>query len=373
MESSESQEVKYCVTAVIDLLGFSKHLEIGRNDLRTNIGREAVNRLQTLEKALQLMDAERVTCRKEYPKKFYRTRINDAIILSLDLPNFLTPSVGEFVKRGFSALEMIKHFDVEAIDSDEVFDQVYGARISQDTTDLIKFVGLVARLHAFINSQEDRAFLPGAKTIIATGYRRPFFTNKREDFLSANFSFSNAYEADKHLHGPNMYLDNNIAQLLYSNRFARNLLRFACYVRRSELFDPFGDYDDVLSLSGQTVVKLQPIEMALFRVSFSFRELDPAPLAYLQVIGRLSKYLDGKEETQAKNLWLGIFEAIQNGPTADGESGRSWLRTVKADIQEDISLFSRIVEEGDSAIFKLQREKNLTITTRIETLPKILE
>src|ERR1700692_4149361 len=106
MESTEGQEINYCVTAVTDLLGFSSHLEIGRNDLRTNIGREALNRLETLETSLKLMNAERESSAKEYPASFYQTRINDAIILSLDLPNFLTPSVGESAKRGYSQADL---------------------------------------------------------------------------------------------------------------------------------------------------------------------------------------------------------------------------------------------------------------------------
>lgn len=35
---NEDEEVRYCVTAVLDLLGFSGHLEIAGNDLRTSIG-----------------------------------------------------------------------------------------------------------------------------------------------------------------------------------------------------------------------------------------------------------------------------------------------------------------------------------------------
>jgi hypothetical protein len=54
--SGNNPQVKYCVTAVIDLLGFSSHLETGGNDLRTNIGQEAIKRLQILEDALRLMN-----------------------------------------------------------------------------------------------------------------------------------------------------------------------------------------------------------------------------------------------------------------------------------------------------------------------------
>lgn len=113
--SGKDPQVKYCVTAVLDLLGFSSHLEIGGNDLRTNIGKEAINRLQILEDALRLMDDERSLCTDEYPKVFYHTRINDAIILTLDLPSFFTPSVGEAIKRGISVNELEEFFDMDLI------------------------------------------------------------------------------------------------------------------------------------------------------------------------------------------------------------------------------------------------------------------
>jgi hypothetical protein len=200
------QQVKYCVTAVIDLLGFSSHLEIGGNDLRTNIGQEAVKRLQILEDALRLMNDETSVCQDEYPKEFYHTRINDALILTLDLPNFFTPSVCEEIKRGISPNEIEQFFDIDSIGIGEEFEQVYEARRLQEIADLVRFVGLIARVHHYVNRKENSAFFSGAKTVVATGYRRTFLVNGTEDFLAANFAFSNAYLAEKELHGPSQVI-----------------------------------------------------------------------------------------------------------------------------------------------------------------------
>lgn len=226
--SGNDPQVKYCVTAVIDLLGFSSHLEIGGNDLRTNIGQEAIKRLQILEDALRLMNDEKSLCKDEYPKEFYATRINDALILTLDLPSFLTPSIGESIKRGISANEIDQFFDLDSLGSEEEFEQVYIARLSQEVTDLIRFVGLIARLHHYVNRKENSAFFPGAKTVVATGYRRTFLVNGKEDFLAANFSFSNAYLAEKQLHGAKLFLDNNIAELSCATH-SRGIF---CFLRR---------------------------------------------------------------------------------------------------------------------------------------------
>jgi len=85
MDTQPDPQVKYCVTAVLDLLGFSSHLEVGRNDLRTKIGTEAIRRLQILEESLQLLQKDRAGYENGYPADFYATRINDSIILTLDL------------------------------------------------------------------------------------------------------------------------------------------------------------------------------------------------------------------------------------------------------------------------------------------------
>ena len=96
--------VRYCVTAVIDLLGFASHLEVGGADVRTTIGQEAITRLQILEQAIRLMEEERQKRAQEYPVQplFYR-RINDCILLVADLPNYLLPHTGDTVRSGMTS------------------------------------------------------------------------------------------------------------------------------------------------------------------------------------------------------------------------------------------------------------------------------
>jgi len=48
IDTPNAPDVKYNVTAFMDLLGFSSHLELS-GDLRTNIGQKAIERLQVLE------------------------------------------------------------------------------------------------------------------------------------------------------------------------------------------------------------------------------------------------------------------------------------------------------------------------------------
>jgi hypothetical protein len=58
----DPSDVRYCATAVIDLLGFSAHLETGSNDVRTTIGRAAIDRLQVLARGGYSTYERRVEC-----------------------------------------------------------------------------------------------------------------------------------------------------------------------------------------------------------------------------------------------------------------------------------------------------------------------
>ena len=160
--ANDDDGVRYCVTAVTDLLGFSGHLETAGNDLRTKIGREAVKRLETLERALRLIAEESASCRREYPETFHYIRINDAVFLSIDLPDLLKPPIGESVRNGMSANDLIKSFELDKFEDEEDFQAGYRARQISDVAGLVQFVGILARLHTFINRIENAAFFPGA-------------------------------------------------------------------------------------------------------------------------------------------------------------------------------------------------------------------
>lgn len=356
-EDSEDKEVRYCVTGIIDLLGFSSHLEIA-GDLRTSIGQEAVKRLELLDHALGLIVNENASSQREYPKIFHHTRINDAVIFSLDLPDFLKPGVGEPVRNGISPSEMERFFDIDTLNNDDDFDDAYRARLISDVEELVLFVGMLARLHTFINSRENAALFPGARTVIASGYRRTFKSQRTEDFLSANFSFSNAYLAERGLHGPNFYVDNNVAQLLCANQYAKNILLFACYVSRAAQFDPFVEYEDALFLKRETF-RSTLIEIPLFRKTFQFRQLDPIPLAFLQTIPRLMNHLIGarapfKSENAVGKLAIRTLQAIMQGPKIAPDQSINpsfpWMRLV---LDKDIRIFPELIEGGNSPALTL--------------------
>ena len=109
------------------------------------------------------------------------------------------PAVGESIKNGISAKEITETFDLDSFETLEEFTKAYQSKVETDITNLMKFVGLIARMHAYINHEDNALFFPGARTVIAAGYRSRFFAAEKEDFFSANFSLSNAYLAEKQL------------------------------------------------------------------------------------------------------------------------------------------------------------------------------
>ena len=356
-------DLKYCVTAFIDLLGFGSHLEIGSNDLRTNIGKEAINRLQNLVDAIDLMKNEKNECKSEYPANFYYKRLNDALILTIDLPEFLKPTIGRSIKKGMSGDEFDKYFDIDDYENEEEFYEDYDKKITEDTKDLTKFIGLIARLHNYINTKEDEDYFPGVKTVIATGYRKPFFPDDEEDHFSANFSFSNAYLAESDLHGSNFFMDTNISQLLYANEFARNILRGAIFKSKESDFDPLEEYEDVLYLPTK-LEKTKKKEIELFRKRFYFKEYNSTVLGYLQIIDRLEDYLNGKKQPVGKKIYNSIFKAIKNGPDlekiSEDKLNRNPFTFFSTSISSDIRIFPQMIKNGESEILeeKVQNQFN---------------
>jgi len=371
-------DVRYCATAVIDLLGFSAHLETGGNDVRTTIGRQAITRLEILEEAIRLMSLELSAVPIAYPKELSYERINDAIILSLDLPDFITPSVGQIEKGGFSVGDILQNFDMNLYDGEEGeqrFEADLAARFETAVEDLIKFVGLVARLHSFVNIQEHERAFPGAKTVCVTGLRRRFKkADGREDPLAANFSFANACVASRSLHGAGVFVDDAIARLVSINAFALNLIRHACFVNRSKEFDPAKDHQREPYLESERVLS-SPQRVELFRRVFVFREMTAGPLTYLQEIHLLSEYLTGTREparSKSSSIWSAILECIRTGPdpAALREGTAPPPRLTRNDISCDIRVFPELLESGSSPTAEAkQQEEILRGSTHFAVLP----
>jgi len=211
------EDTKLTITVVLDLLGFSQHLELGNNDIRTKIGNQAIERLSNLEKAISIIEAERNKHKDIFPSELFYIRINDSVILNIDLNDDFMPSIGNSsIEPGKFYMDTIL---TPSVDQNER-SRLYKQSMNKKTLDVCLFIGLVARIHNYINQIESESNLPGCRTIISTGLRRVFLSNEGEDDrLSANFSFSNAYLVSESgskggFDGNNIYI-RPVANLVY--------------------------------------------------------------------------------------------------------------------------------------------------------------
>lgn len=347
-----SNDVKYGITAMIDLLGFSSHLEIASYDLRTNIGEQAVQRLKTLEDALNFMEKERKEFPEYYPEEIHIQRINDAIFLSMDLDEYLIPEIGAAIRGSVTNEEMKELFSEEELTDYESFKKSYCTRNSNSIQPINKFIGLVSRIYLYINKIESKFFFPGAKAVVSTGFRKQFRRNDgTEDFFSANFSLSNSYIAESKLKGSKLYIDNYIIQLLSVNEYSKNILRCSILVKNNDVFDITKDYDDPFFPSNSFKVT-KPIELFLFRKSYWFQELNPIPLSYLQILNKFENFLKNENENKLGGVYGTILNSIRQGVSKEelekNEFKFSMIYNFIQIIDKSIDEFYELAETGDT-------------------------
>jgi len=344
---NKSDDVIFCAAAVIDLLGFSSHLEVGGSDFRTTVGAEAIERLEYLREAQSLMESERQKRPDYYPDSLNVVRINDALILTVDLPDFLKPSIGSVLKRGTTVNELDKYFNMDEYDGENGearFLADYEEKRIETSRDLTKFVGLVARVHSFVSKKENEQIYPGPRTVVCSGFRRPLENEDELDHLSANFAFSNAYHAERHLHGSVLFVDTNILEMISSDKFSRNVLRNASFFRSREpnaYLNPNWELDS----TPHSLVQREEIEVSLFRKTYRFLELDSSRVEYLQSVTHLYTVLTGKDKPHSDKKrfarWvLGIFHDETPIPDSLGMSVNG--------LQHDVAWLDQIVRTGTS-------------------------
>lgn len=369
----KSTDVKFCVCAFIDLLGFSSHLEIG-SDLRTNIGQQAIQRLKEMENVIGLIESEKKKHPHFYPDNLFYARINDAIVLSIDMPDQLMPEIGSTRVRSVSREHtdiLFKQLEGLVNDSTPVdeFYKLVNQKLSPLIHNLFLFVGLVTRIHRCVEKKENAGYFPGPKTVLSTGYRRVFFNNDgKEDFLSANFAFSNAYLAENKLKGSKIYLDNHILQLLSISPFGKNLVRYGLLIMEEPMFDPVNDYNDILFLRNGEEKIIDPIQVDLFRKQYLFREVNPAPFALFQLLPTLTPFLEGKLAPNPKPFFSSFFLLVSKEQTFEElkKGNRPVFNWMYLDMESDIIKLHDELVNNDSeyllALTKKQKEAMFQLT-----------
>ncbi len=359
--TSTDREVKFAVCAIIDLQGFSSHLEMSGYDLRTAIGKHAIERLNQLQDAMERVSAEKTRRTEFYPNSLYIQRINDAIVVTMDLDDILMPSIGQTGFHGLSANDVDDFFSAEEMEDKVRFTTALETRLKTAVVPLEQFLGVVSRIHLFIQDREARGYFPGAKTIVSSGFRKPFVTSDdSEDFLSANFAFANATLADKVLRGPHLFVDNNILEILSRDRFAQHLMQFSQFDWRISSFDPLTSEGEEQTRPPKPELHA-PHTVELLRRRYVFRQLSASPLSYLQHLKNIEPFLNGVRNADRSNLFYAhVCDAIRYGIGGkrihDGDPPPSFINSGGNDLDVDVIEFVEFLTNGESPT-KAARQK----------------
>lgn len=281
--------MRWACSAQVDLLGFSDHLMVANWDIRNRIGRQAIERLSSLEDALQLFQKERENHPQLYPRALQYRRFNDTLFLGVDAEH-LEPPTGQTTLTGGYSLNELKKLHPQSGQT------VPKGTRAESGGDVAKFLGLVARVHEYVNRRETENDFPGCRTVVASGLRRRFSDrNDEDDFFSANFAVSAAFEADKSgssggLKGDNLYVEQDVGMAISYCEPCHAVLGFAKFVRTdSSLIDPY-EYiktpeNMVMGfLPGGFWTIPEPVTLEIMKKNLTFRRLNPAVLTNLQLL-----------------------------------------------------------------------------------------
>lgn len=294
-----NSSVKFCVTAIIDLIGFSNQLEVGYRDLDSDIGESLIKRLKLIDSSLRLLEKEKAEIPKMYPVGYQLLKINDSLSITIDLDDVFKPFIGEIHKTAYA-------YDLENDGGREVLIN----KIETASIELIKFVGLICRIHNFIDSHDKEMSFPGCKTIISTGFRKVHKNfNNVEDYFSANFSFSNSYLADKHLKGYNFFIDSNILFFIANNKRFKPLLKYSHKINDIPIFNlkNFVKDESFDSLRDGNRFKVE-----LFHQQYYYDEVDSNVLSYLQVVIAIEDYLSTYIFSNEVPHYIEVFSALRD-------------------------------------------------------------
>ncbi|MBD0725933.1 hypothetical protein B6A10_12150 [Flavobacterium sp. L1I52] len=285
----------YSISAFINLLGFSSHLEISSYDVRTKIGKEAIERLKILEEALDLTETAQSKNPQFFPKSFRISRFNDALILGMDIESEFLPAIGK-PDQGQTFGPLNRLLTKKSKSSEEIENH-----FSNLSFELCQFIGIVSRIHNYINDKESQIHMPGCRSVISSGMRYKFIRNKdkKEDYFSANFSFSNAYKVNEMgskygFEGNKCYLENNVAKIAGGNSYCKRAIGLLKFIYDKDIDDvfngkaekPFSNY------AKYTISNLN--EVILFRKKYYFREIDTIPGGNLQLFPEIINLIENE-------------------------------------------------------------------------------
>lgn len=272
-------------------------------DIRTETGVQAIERLASLEEAIQLFEQEKTDHPELYPRGLQYIRFNDALFLGIDVEH-LEPPPGQITLTGGHSIDQLLKIHPQegqiAIEREAV----------ESGSDVAKLLGLVARIHTYINGREAKKSFPGCRTVVASGLRKCFADrNGVDDFFSANFSVSTAFEVETRgdsagLKDNHLYVEDDVAMAISYCQPCHAILGFAKFIRTdSSLINPY-QYQyaqrNMISLKRILYTVPEPIVLDIMKKRLTFRRLNSKVLTNLQLFKDYQRFASG----QIKNCQL---------------------------------------------------------------------
>ena len=283
-----ASDVRWACSAHIDLLGFSDHLVVANSDIRNQTGKAAIERLSSLEAAIQLFELERKHYPKLYPSTLHFRRFNDTLFLGVDA-EYLLPPVGQTKLTGGYSFAQLKAVHPEDGQT------VLNGTTAESGRDIAYFLGLVARVHKYVNKQEKDRDFPGCRTVVASGLRKCFKDkDDKDDYFSANLSVSVAFEADTlgssaGLTGNNLYVEDDVGVAISYCEPCHAILGFSKFDRKGHSpVDPYSYFKVPENMASVGLPSSSwripdPLVLKIMHNHFTFRCLNPTVLTNLQL------------------------------------------------------------------------------------------
>lgn len=293
--------VRWSCAALLDLLGFSNHLMLTNFDIRTQTGSQAIDRLNSLENAIKFFEKEEKAYPQLYPTGLKYVRFNDALFLGIEVEH-LTPPPGQTHLIGGFSVEQIRKIGRQDEQTDPAGKVV-------DAGNVAKFLGLVARIHNYINVCEAEKSFPGCRTVVASGLRKCFKTRKGiDDFFSANFSVAIAFEAEKKgssagIKGPHLYVEDDIATAISYCDPAYSILGFSKFINTKPLLTtPYQYQHNAITPPRSTWSVSAPIDIDIMNKRHTFRRLNTSVLSNLQLFHKYQDIERPEKDELAKQI-----------------------------------------------------------------------
>jgi hypothetical protein len=279
---------------------------------------------------MTFMEEERAAHPQLYPSTLQYRRFNDALFVGIDAEH-LVPPPGQTTLTGGYTMEQLRKLHPESGAA------AFEGTTAESASEVAKLVGLVARIHSFVNACERTKSFPGCRTVVTSGLRQCFRNREGgDDFFSLNISVAMAFEAQQRgssagMGGNHLYVENDVAVAMSYHRTCAAILGFSKFLPQDPLLVVPYHYQPErpgsVSLPRVAWTSAEPINLTIMRKELCFSRLNAVALTNLQLF-RDYQELEGR--LAGDELTLQVGECLR-GPTPSIEQVNEAMSSLSRD------------------------------------------